>query len=305
VSIVAVGGLGVAGARAGIAGSESPGAASTLALQAGSLWALGIAGVLAAFAAAIASRAGFLSRRALDCGRLGRVRELPSPVWLIAAALAFLCQAIGGEVAGALGLGGDGIEATARAQSVAMGVAVVGTLGVAVLVARAAPGAGVRWRWRDLWVGSLAFCLVMPVVAFASIAAAEVGAMLVGPPEGAAHGTLRLISDHQDSPWAWVLIAVAVVGAPVVEEIVYRGLLQSALLGATGRAWVSVVVTAGIFALMHWAALPADARHALVPLFVLGVALGIVVERTKSIGAAIVVHALFNATNIALTFVLA
>ncbi len=281
-------------------------ALTTLAqLTPGTAWALASAGIAAAVTLGITAHAGILKRDGLDTGREGPARALASPLWLVAAALAFIVQGMGAQAAISLGLeleGGIRDQALARVVATAIGVA--GAVGLAMIVARAAPGAGLRFRVKDLWVGLVAFALAIPVVAFTSIVAAEVGQALLGPSGGPAHNTLRLLADNRTDPWAWAFIATAVIGAPIAEEITYRGFLQSALLAATRRAWISVLVTAALFTAAHWPALPPDGRHALAPLFVLGVALGIVVERTKSLGAAIVLHALFNAGNIALTFAL-
>ncbi len=305
MGIVAVGLVGVSPALAGT-GSENLEAAVTLArLSPSTAWALASAGIAAAVTLGIAAHAGILKRDGLDTGREGPARALASPLWLVAAALAFIVQGLGAQWAMSLGLDPEGgIRDQALARVVATAIGVAGAVGLAMIVARAAPGSGLRFRVKDLWVGVIAFALAIPVVAFTSIVAAEVGRALLGPSGGPAHNTLRLLADNRADPWAWALITTAVIGAPIAEEITYRGFLQSALLAATRRVWISVFLTAALFTLAHWPALPPDGRHALAPLFVLGVALGIIVERTKSLGAAIVVHALFNAGNIALTFAL-
>jgi len=260
---------------------------------------LGGAGLGAVIVLGIAAKMGVFGKGGLDRGRLGAVRALPSPLWLVAAATTFLMQGVGLGLAQYAGLSGDGFEGEAATKTFASLVGVVAAVGLALIVNRSAPGAGLKAAWRDVGIGALGFAMLVPILGFVAVAAAEIGVLLTGPPDGAAHATLRLITERRDEPWAWALIAVAVVGAPIVEELVYRGFLQSSLLAATRKPWLSIVVTAGIFALTHWAALPEDGRHALAPLFVLGLGLGVVVERTKRVWAAVVLHALFNAANIA------
>lgn len=107
--------------------------------------------------------------------------------------------------------------------------------------------------------------------------------------------TERAESLANAAPGAWValLILVVVVGAPVVEEIVYRGCLQTSLVGGFG-AGTGVVVTAALFALIHWA--PVEFPG----LFAFALVLGWARHRTGSLGLAIVTHVAFNATGLTL-----
>jgi len=78
---------------------------------------------------------------------------------------------------------------------------------------------------------------------------------------------------------------------PVTEELLFRGFLQPAL-----RRWVSpamsVVLSAAFFAAAHMD------LYNLLPLFILGLALGYVYARSRSIIAPIVLHAAFNGTSL-------
>ena len=78
---------------------------------------------------------------------------------------------------------------------------------------------------------------------------------------------------------------------PVTEELLFRGFLQSALRRWVGRT-MSVVVSAAFFAAAH------IDLYSLLPLFVLGLALGYVYARSRSIVAPIVLHAAFNGTSL-------
>jgi membrane protease YdiL (CAAX protease family) len=92
----------------------------------------------------------------------------------------------------------------------------------------------------------------------------------------------------------------AVVIAPIVEETVFRGLVQTALLqwGVVPNRWAVIVIASVLFTAIHLGLEPV----ALPGLFVLSLGLGYVYERTGSIGSCIVVHAVFNAMNVALVF---
>ena len=91
-------------------------------------------------------------------------------------------------------------------------------------------------------------------------------------------------------PGALIAFAlVAAVGAPIVEEIAFRGLLYGALLKRGIPEWAVVVITAAAFALYHFE----PARIAL--LFATGVVLGEVRRRSGGTAAPILTHAINNA----------
>jgi hypothetical protein len=92
-----------------------------------------------------------------------------------------------------------------------------------------------------------------------------------------------------------LLFALVVVGAPFVEEIVYRGMLQRAYLARFGEA-VVVVGVAFVFAALHFR--PVEFAG----LFAFGIVLGLCGSRTGRIGLPIVAHMAFNATGLILAF---
>ena len=103
----------------------------------------------------------------------------------------------------------------------------------------------------------------------------------------------RDLYDKATGGWLVLLIAVVVIGAPLVEELVYRGLLQ----GAARRRLddiAAVVLVAAFFALIHF-------RPVEYPgLLMFGLVLGVCAWTTDRIGLAIVAHMAFNATGLAL-----
>lgn len=89
----------------------------------------------------------------------------------------------------------------------------------------------------------------------------------------------------------WTVVAVVVVGAPLMEELFYRGLLQRSLASRYSD-WLAVVGVAALFALVHF-------RPIEIPgLFVIGLVFGFAALRTGRLGMAIMIHAGFNATGI-------
>jgi membrane protease YdiL (CAAX protease family) len=111
------------------------------------------------------------------------------------------------------------------------------------------------------------------------------------------HEMLRSLS-QQPSTFIKVIIALAAtVIAPLHEELLFRGGMQTLLRRVFGdspaRVWVAIVVTSLAFALIHsiWMA-PA--------IFILSLCIGYLYERTGNLWAAILMHAGFNAVNTAL-----
>ena len=113
------------------------------------------------------------------------------------------------------------------------------------------------------------------------------------------HSTLLFFTATSWDQSIWTLFLCTTLGAAVVEEVMYRGLLLPTLVTFIGgrSMWQAMVLTSLIFALMHIG--PAQ-PSAIVGLFVFS--LGLCWARIKSGGilAPIIIHAIFNAINIAL-----
>jgi len=95
------------------------------------------------------------------------------------------------------------------------------------------------------------------------------------------------------SRWVRVLIVIgAVVVAPLFEELLFRGYLQTLLWRLTRRRWLAVILASIGFALVH--------QHWVtwLPIFTLAVVLGYMYERTGKLWVPILIHAMFNATSI-------
>lgn len=88
-----------------------------------------------------------------------------------------------------------------------------------------------------------------------------------------------------------LIVATAVIGAPVAEEFLFRGLLLRSLL-QRHSPFAALVVSSGFFALAH--ATPWTPLTSLWPAAVAGVALGTLTLRTKRLLPAIITHAVYN-----------
>jgi uncharacterized protein len=103
--------------------------------------------------------------------------------------------------------------------------------------------------------------------------------------------TAKDLVDRASGATVVVLVVVIVVGAPVVEELVYRGLLQNAFATRISET-LALVAAAAWFALIHF-------RPVEYPgLFVAGLVFGACLFATRRLGTAIVTHAAFNATGL-------
>jgi membrane protease YdiL (CAAX protease family) len=149
---------------------------------------------------------------------------------------------------------------------------------------------GFRMRWVDLALGlGFGFAALMG----AGMIAQALKSIGVQPhreslAEPLRHGSLTVV----------VIVFIAVIGAPFVEEMFFRGLLMSGLVARWG-AVIGVISQAIIFGLVHLG--PTDARGNLgVFLLIapLGAMLGILRFGFKRLGPGMVTHAIYNAVII-------
>lgn len=151
---------------------------------------------------------------------------------------------------------------------------------------------------RDLAVGLTGFA-VGTLLTWATLAVVAAAARASGSDVPQVNHTLLEQLGPEPGLAAIVQIAgVAVLVGPFLEEVVFRGLLQTLLIDTLGRRfrWTAVLIAAAVFALIH--AGPVS-WHGWPGLFVLGVVLGWLYERTGSLLPCYLAHALFNAANIA------
>ena len=159
-----------------------------------------------------------------------------------------------------------------------------------------------RSRWHAMLVGVFGLVLFWPMtLAAAAIAGMAWQSMTGDAPSVVAHTLLRAL-EQEESPLVLLTVSVSVVVFPaVIEEILYRGLLQEsfrrARLFSCGAPWQSIVLASLIFTAMHVGAVDV---HGLVGLFVLSLGFGWAYAKTGRLTASITMHLLFNAGNILL-----
>lgn len=101
------------------------------------------------------------------------------------------------------------------------------------------------------------------------------------------------MTDSAHGGWIVVLFVIVVVGAPFVEEFVYRGTLQPALVNQFGQA-MGVIGTSVLFAAIHLQPIEFPG------LFAFALVLGVARHRSGTLGLPIMTHMAFNATGLAL-----
>lgn len=147
---------------------------------------------------------------------------------------------------------------------------------------------GLLIEWRDvpigLAVGFLCQVVLVPVLYLpVRVLDPSVGERLKKPAQdliAVAHGR-RLL----------VLAVLIVVGAPFVEELFFRGLLQRSLLRRLGPL-PAVVISSTLFGLAHYEPLQ------LLALVAFGAVLGAMAHRTGRLGPGIMAHVAFNAVTV-------
>lgn len=101
------------------------------------------------------------------------------------------------------------------------------------------------------------------------------------------------MTDAASGGWFLLLFVIVVIGAPFVEEFVYRGTLQPAFVERFGST-VGIVGTAVLFAAIHLQ--PVEFPG----LFAFALVLGVARQRSGTLGLPIIAHMAFNATGLAL-----
>lgn len=171
----------------------------------------------------------------------------------------------------------------------------VGLLG-APLVATRLKGNGLitdlhlRARLPDAWrgggIGVLLQLVVLPLLYWPLLDLLD-----KGPSD--LEGPARSLTDRADGALGVVLLVLIVgVGAPIVEEIFYRGLFQGALLKRGAPPAVAIAVSATVFGLSHGALLQLPA------LILFGVVAGVLAHRAGRLGPAIAAHVTFNMVTV-------
>jgi len=140
--------------------------------------------------------------------------------------------------------------------------------------------------WR---VPIVALIWILPAFPLVSLGSALVQPFINEPP--APQAALQFFYEANDPLDKWLLALMAVVAAPVFEEVVFRGFFYPVLKRFAGGL-ASAVFGAALFSAVHLY-LPA-----VFAFFILGLCLTLAYERTGSLAVPIGMHMIFNATTL-------
>jgi membrane protease YdiL (CAAX protease family) len=164
-----------------------------------------------------------------------------------------------------------------------------------VFFARGVRGFGLRLRTvpKDLGAAFVHLLAVWPLVLAAIIATTQIGQLISHLSSGRdfempKHEALQMMTEYSSVSLDVLLALMAVVVAPLVEEMIFRGLFQSMLRSYLGRPWLAIVLTSILFALVH-----GNATH-WPALFMLSLGLGYAYEKSGSLFRSMFMHAMFN-----------
>lgn len=170
---------------------------------------------------------------------------------------------------------------------------------------------------KDFFVAFVNLLAVWPIITAAMILTTYFGELLWGREyQMQQHQQLKLIAEHPQLMSRILIAFVAVIVAPLLEEMLFRGLFQtvirsylqtlrSLLVGQNTTdieqtkyrygTWLAIVISSVLFTMTH-----ANAGH-WPALFVLGVCLGYSYEKSGSLFRPIFIHAFFNAISVIAT----
>jgi uncharacterized protein len=168
-----------------------------------------------------------------------------------------------------------------------------------VYFARGIKGFGLWYRRipRDFAGAVLRLLAVWPVVLAALAIVEFIGRAKHGQsyqiPE---HQTLKELTRAPGAGLGALLVVAAVFVAPLQEEMLFRGLIQTIIRSYTNRPWLAITITSAMFAAVHYPYV----EH-MPALFILAMGMGYSYEKSGSLWQPIFMHALFNGSVIAST----
>lgn len=160
-------------------------------------------------------------------------------------------------------------------------------VGLTLLAARAyGAKASEVLSWRSPPQGLRAY--VISFVAFIAIIAA-MGVLIHALAPEANKDDNAIFLQMFKSPWWPLAILLVGVGAPVSEELLFRGYLFPAIAQTRLGLWGATGISSGLWAVSH-----AYSGIGMVQVFVIGLILSLILVRTGSLRVTMVCHALYN-----------
>ncbi len=191
-----------------------------------------------------------------------------------------------------------------------LGIGAIATTAIIIFLARVhfvrrlkGFGLNAKTIHKDFFAGVLNLLSVWPIVMLMIILMIFLGKLIWGQDfEMQQHEELELITAYPQWQLRILIFVVAAVIAPVLEEMLFRGLFQTVIrsflesrdskLEGRYHAWIAIFISSGLFSMVHgnvphWPAL-----------FALSVCMGYAYEKSGSLFRPIFIHSLFNTTSI-------
>lgn len=150
---------------------------------------------------------------------------------------------------------------------------------------------GFRFEWSDLGWGALGLVILLPIAAGVN---AAVSALVGLDPGSDESSNTALLTDNVDSPLVWFIVAGTLIGAPLTEELFFRGLCLRAIEKRAGTV-VGVLGSTFLFTLPHYVGASWQGTVVLFSVIgTVGLILAILTVKFDRLGPAIVMHFLFN-----------
>ena len=113
---------------------------------------------------------------------------------------------------------------------------------------------------------------------------------------------LKILSETSSWPWRIAIIASAIGLAPLFEEFLFHGYLQTAIAATIARwsgqniwpRWPAILLASIAFTAVH------EHLWLMPPIFFLSICLGYAYERTNNLWVPILIHAAFNGVSTAI-----
>jgi membrane protease YdiL (CAAX protease family) len=145
---------------------------------------------------------------------------------------------------------------------------------------------------RDLGAALLNLFAVMPAILGVLVLTTLIGELIVPNFQMPRHEELKQIMEYPQWQVRALIFVTAIVIVPFAEEMLFRGMVQTAVRSLIAKPWPAVILTSLVFVVFHenpehWPAL-----------FALSLCLGYSYEKSGSLFRPIFIHALFNAMSV-------
>ncbi len=156
-----------------------------------------------------------------------------------------------------------------------------------------------RWQFAiDLCLGAVTWIIVYPWIVV-NVQVIDIVLELGNNSTQVEQVAVKHVKDALSNPallWTTMIAVVTIV--PCLEELLFRGFLQTWLKGYFGRS-VAIGITAAVFACFHYSSRQGmENVELLLSLFILACYLGFLRERQNSIWASMGLHAAFNGVSL-------